>query len=175
MNTCSRCGRQAPGDAAFCPYCGSALAGAAPAEPVSAPVPALAPQAAADEAAAYRCICGTWNREGEVQCASCRRPLGQMAVGRRPRPVQYVHTGPVHHPIARPDPVRERMEREDASADTLATLSVVCGVVSLLVFPYVLGLVAIACGIPAYLRGARHGLAGIIVGLLGILLAILFT
>jgi hypothetical protein len=84
--------------------------------------------------------------------------------------VQNVHTGPVHHPIIRPDPVRERMYRDEEAGNTLGWVSVVCGVLSLLIFPVPLGVVAIACGIPAYLRGARHGLVGMFIGLLGILL-----
>jgi hypothetical protein len=176
---CSHCGAPAPADAVFCMRCGGRIAApAAAVAPASVPaaaeapasVPAAAPEPDA-EPSAYRCICGTWNREGDAQCASCRRPLGQGAV-RRPRPVQHVHTGPVHHPILRPDPVRERMDRDEEAGNTLGWVSVVCGVLSLLVFPVPLGVVAIACGIPAYLRGAKQGLVGMFIGLLGILLVI---
>ncbi|HEX6040391.1 zinc ribbon domain-containing protein [Longimicrobium sp.] len=157
---CPSCGTTLPEDASFCMRCGTRIeAPTAPIEPASAA-----------ENQAYRCICGTWNRTGDAQCASCRRPLGQTPA--RNRPVQYVHTGPVHHPIIRPDPVRERMERDEEAGNTLGWVAVVCGVLSLLIFPVPMGVIAIACGIPAYLRGAKHGLIGMFIGLLGILLII---
>jgi hypothetical protein len=145
-----------------CPHCGSAVSDRATSclhcgQRIEAPPPAVVPQADPEDQA-YRCICGTWNRVGHAQCASCRRPLGQTEVRRRP--VQPVHTGPLYHPIVRPDPLRERMYQEENAANTLGWVSVVCGVLSIFIFPVPLGLVAIACGIPAYLRGAKQGLWG---------------
>lgn len=157
-----------------CPSCGSAVADRATSclqcgQRVERPQPPPAPVLAAEpEEQAYRCICGTWNRVGDTNCASCRRPLGQTEVRRRP--VQAVHTGPVYHPIQRFDPVRERMDREEHAANVLGWVSVACGILSLFIFPVPFGLVAIACGIPAYLRGAKHGLVGMFIGLFGILL-----
>jgi hypothetical protein len=159
MVVCPHCGLFVSDQAASCPHCGKAIAAQQPAPAAET----------GDEA--YRCICGTWNRAGDAQCASCRRPLGQ-AEARRRRPVQPVHGGPIYHPIVRPDNAHERTTREEGAASTLGWVAVVCGVLSIFIFPFPLGAVAIACGIPAYLRGARHGLVGMFIGLFGILLLI---
>lgn len=168
---CPECGHQVSDKAAACPNCGHPVTPASADPPSTGPAPAPSPQPAAAEAAANRCVCGTWNRGDAIRCVSCSRALGQN-VPRRPRPVQHVHTGPVYHPIARPDPAHERIEREEESARVLGIISVICGLISFLFFPFVLGFAAVACGIPAYLKGARSGIVGIVMGILGIVLSI---
>lgn len=59
-----------------------------------------------------------------------------------------------------------------SGAKALATISIVCGIVGLLVFGIPLGIVALACGIPALAMGAQGGKAGIILGIIDIILAI---
>ena len=81
--------------------------------------------------------------------------------------MQYVHTGPLTHPIIR-EPAREREEREDAAAETLGYISLVCAVVAIFVWALIFGFIALACGIPSYLRGSQRGLYGIIIALLAI-------
>jgi hypothetical protein len=61
------------------------------------------------------------------------------------------------------DPQIERQEREDEAAETLGTIALVCAIIAFLVWPLFFGLVALAFGIPAYLRGSRRGLTGIVV------------
>ncbi|HST58583.1 MAG TPA: hypothetical protein VLK84_07845 [Longimicrobium sp.] len=78
------------------------------------------------------------------------------------RPIQYVSTGPLTASPVR-DPQRERQERQDEAAETLGTISVVCAIIAFLVWPLLFGLIALAFGIPSYLRGSRRGLTGIIV------------
>jgi zinc-ribbon domain len=169
---CPECGHQVSDRASACPGCGHPVTPVPADLPSTGSAPAPAVEPAAEEAPANRCVCGTWNRGDATRCVSCSRALGQNQAARRPRPVQYVHTGPVYHPITRPDPVRERMDREEESARVLGTVSVVCGGISFFFFPFILGFTAIACGIPAYIKGAKSGLAGIILGILGIILAI---
>lgn len=76
-------------------------------------------------------------------------------------PIQYVNTGPLTASPVR-DPQRDRQAREDEAAETLGTISVVCAITAFRVWPLFFGLVALAFGIPAYLRGSRRGLTGII-------------
>jgi len=59
-----------------------------------------------------------------------------------------------------------------SGAKALATISVICGVIGLIVFGIPLGIVALACGIPALAMGAKNGKAGIVLGILDIVLAI---
>ena len=59
-----------------------------------------------------------------------------------------------------------------SGAKTLAGISITCGIIGLIVFGIPLGIVAIACGIPALSKGASGGKAGIILGIIDILLAI---
>jgi hypothetical protein len=87
-----------------------------------------------------------------------------VVVGRRP--VQYIHTAPLAPPPLRL-PEGER-QAADSAAETLATISLVCAVVALFVWALVFGLIALACGIPAYLRGAKRGLAGVIIAIAAI-------
>ncbi len=63
-------------------------------------------------------------------------------------------------------------EQVSSGAKALAGISVVCGIVGLIVFGIPLGIVALACGIPALAMGAQGGKAGIILGILDIVLAI---
>lgn len=44
----------------------------------------------------------------------------------------------------------------------------ICALVALLVWPLVFGIIALACGIPAYLRGAERGRDGVIVAIIAI-------
>ena len=59
-----------------------------------------------------------------------------------------------------------------SGAKALAVISIVCGIVGLIVFGIPLGVIALACGIPALAMGAQGGKAGIILGILDIVLAI---
>lgn len=106
---------------------------------------------------------------GDVRCLSCQRPLGQSVTGRRP----------VHH-VAAPrtatprDPERERREWDAEAAETLAIIALICALVGIFVWPLFFGLIALACGIPAYLRGSRRALVAIIVALVEMGLSLLF-
>lgn len=60
----------------------------------------------------------------------------------------------------------------DSGAKALGSISVVCGVIGIFVFGIPLGIIAIACGIPALSKGAGSGKTGIILGTLDIVLAI---
>jgi len=61
-----------------------------------------------------------------------------------------------------------------SGAKALAGISIACGVIGLIVFGIPLGVIAVACGIPALAMGAQGGKAGIILGILDIVLAIVF-
>ena len=60
-----------------------------------------------------------------------------------------------------------------SGAKALAGISIICGIIGLIVFGIPLGIVAIACGIPALSMGAQGGKAGIIIGVIDIVLAII--
>lgn len=176
---CPACEHRVSDQAVSCPQCGHPLrptTAEPPAPPAAVPAPESAPEAAAEAAAAtepadpLRCICGTWNRVGDVRCLSCRRPLGQTVTGRRP--VTYVNTAPLV--ATSRDPERERRERADEAAETLGTISVICAFVGFLLWPLIFGLLALAFGIPAYLRGSQRGLTGIIAALVMMGLTLLF-
>jgi hypothetical protein len=140
------------------------------ASPATAVVPAPEPAPAPEPPDPLRCVCGTWNRIGAVRCVSCSRPLGQDVAGRRP--IQYVHPGPSTWSPAR-DPHGERQEREDEAAETLGTVSLVCGIIAIFIWPLPFGLIALACGIPAYLRGSQRARTGIIVAIAAMGLSLL--
>jgi len=63
-------------------------------------------------------------------------------------------------------------ENAPAGAKALAGISIVCGVIGFVVFGIPLGIAALACGIPALAMGAKGGKAGIILGILDIVVAI---
>ncbi len=171
---CPVCNHSVSDQAPFCPQCGHPLRpastephpepSASPAAvPAAAPEPAPVPETApAPEPDPLRCVCGTWNRVGDARCASCRRPLGQHVTGRRP--IQYVNTVPLTSSPVR-DPRGERQAREDEAAETLGTIAVVCGITAFLVWPLFFGLIALAFGIPSYLRGSRRGRTGVIIAI----------
>jgi hypothetical protein len=60
-----------------------------------------------------------------------------------------------------------------SGAKTLGNLSVICGVIGLLVFGIPLGIIAVLTGIPALSMNASSGKAGIILGVVDIVLALL--
>jgi hypothetical protein len=64
---------------------------------------------------------------------------------------------------------------EQRGARTLGTIGVVCGVLGLLVFPYLLGGVAIVCGIASAMKGEKRGVAAIVLGVLSFALSMLVT
>ena len=66
----------------------------------------------------------------------------------------------------------EFAKEPSAGAKALAGISVTCGIIGLIVFGIPLGIVAIACGIPALAGGASGGKAGIILGIIDIVMAI---
>jgi len=59
-----------------------------------------------------------------------------------------------------------------SGAKTLAGISIACGIIGLLFAGIPLGIIAIACGIPAVNSGAKNGKNGIILGIIDIILAI---
>jgi len=59
-----------------------------------------------------------------------------------------------------------------SGAKSLATISIICGLIGLIVFGIPLGIIAIACGIPALAMGAQNGKTGIALGILDIVMAI---
>lgn len=162
---CPACGHSVSDQAPFCPQCGHPLR-EAPAQPSVSPstvvVPDPEPAPAPEPPDPLRCVCGTWNRTGAVRCASCSRPLGRTEAG--PRPIQYVHPGLVVGSPAR-DTQPGRKKQEDEAAATLGTVALACAVIALLVWPLFFGLIALACGIPAHLRGSRHALTSIVVAI----------
>jgi hypothetical protein len=66
---------------------------------------------------------------------------------------------------------RSKME-SNYGARTLATISIICGGLGLIVLPIPLGLVAVACGIPALAMNAKGGGLGIVVGIIDIVIGI---
>jgi len=60
-----------------------------------------------------------------------------------------------------------------SGAKALAGISIICGIIGFIVFGIPLGIVALACGIPALAMGAKGGKGGIILGILDIILAII--
>jgi hypothetical protein len=73
-----------------------------------------------------------------------------------------------------PQPETESQEPEAPSgAKTLGTISVICGVIGLIAFGIPLGVIAVLTGIPALAMNAGNGKAGIILGVVDIVLAIL--
>lgn len=66
----------------------------------------------------------------------------------------------------------QEKSQPSSGAQALGTISVICGVLGLLVFGIPLGIIALACGIPALSMGASNGKAGIVLGILDIILAI---
>ncbi len=63
-------------------------------------------------------------------------------------------------------------EGPSTGAKTLAGISIACGVIGLIIGGIPLGIIAIACGIPAVSGGATNGKNGIILGIIDIVLAI---
>lgn len=62
--------------------------------------------------------------------------------------------------------------QSSSGAQTLATISIICGGLGFIVFGIPLGIIALACGIPALSMGANNGKIGIILGIVDITLAI---
>ena len=66
----------------------------------------------------------------------------------------------------------QKKPQPSSGAQTLATISIICGIIGFLVFGIPLGIIALACGIPALSMGAKNGKTGIILGILDITFAI---
>ena len=76
-------------------------------------------------------------------------------------------------PPGQVSPARQDDKSQVSSgAKALGAISVICGVIGLIVFGIPLGVIALACGIPALAMGAGSGKAGVILGILDIVLAI---
>lgn len=142
--TCPDCAREISDQAPACVHCG---------RPMQRPATGLA------EMSLYgkRCGCGRLNERWAPACVECGHSLDAVRA-------EYVPRGPTSAGL---------FEDEQHGARTLGTVGVVCGLLGFLVFPYLLGLVAIGCGIASALKGVKRGVAAIVLGVLGIAAALL--
>lgn len=69
--------------------------------------------------------------------------------------------------------VAATISEPSSGAKALAGISITCGIIGLIVFGIPLGIVALACGIPALAMGAKGGKGGIILGIVDIVLTII--
>ena len=99
--------------------------------------------------------CAEEIQEEAIVCRFCGREL--IAKDKYPTSINIATEGEVE---------------PSSGAKALAGISITCGIIGLIVFGIPLGIVAIACGIPALSKGATGGKAGIILGILDIVLAI---
>lgn len=145
--TCPDCAREISDQAPACVHCG---------RPMQRPsaLPAAAPERGIAALSLYgkRCGCGRLNERWAPACVACGQSLEAV-------PAEYVPRGPTPSRAA---------EDEQRGARTLGTIGVVCGLLGFLVFPYLLGLVAIGCGIASAAKGERRGVVAIVLGVLGI-------
>lgn len=108
-----------------------------------------------------------------------RRGIEELNTKRKVRPLPSTTRA---QPIIRPtpqvsSPVQRKQsnqshrtsEKVSSGANALAAISVICGLIGLIVFGIPLGIVALACGIPASAMGAKTGTAGVVLGILDII------
>lgn len=69
----------------------------------------------------------------------------------------------------------EKSHIPSGGGKTLATISIICGIIGLFIFGIPLGIITLACGIPAVAMGASKGKIGIVLGILDILAGIVLT
>jgi hypothetical protein len=114
--------------------------------------PAAAPERGIAAVSLYgkRCGCGRLNERWAPACVACGHSLDAV-------PAEYVPRGP--------SSIRPGTD-ENGGARTLGTVGVVCGLLGLLVLPYLLALVAIGCGIASAMKGHKRGIASIVLGVL---------
>lgn len=143
--TCPDCAREISNQAPACVHCGRPMQRAS-----AAPEAARARGIAAVSLYGKRCGCGRLNERWAPARVACGQSLDAV-------PAEYVPRGPSS---IRPD------ADESSGARTLGTVGVVCGLLGFLVFPYLLGLVAIGCGIASAAKGERRGITAIVLGVL---------
>lgn len=121
--------------------------------------------------------CGTENPDANAFCKNCGKGLKKsVAQGISPSATTPVPAVPSVSPVPIVAPVQ--VPPEAASSGIIATLksrkalvaSIVFGVASVLILPYIFGALAIILGIWATYKKDRLGVIGIVLGLLVILL-----
>lgn len=117
--------------------------------------------------------CGADCAPGTLYCTSCGAPLNEQTQQQEPtmqQPYGYQPNSGYQQPYGYQPPMKQ-----PEPAQGLATASMVLGILSFLIMPLILGIVAICLGCSAKSKGNRSGMAtaGIVCGSIALALIVL--
>ena len=109
--------------------------------------------------------CGAEIAVDSTFCASCGAPVAAPAQPSEPQAAQPVYSAPVQPQVTQP-------VKAATPGKGLAIAGMILGIVSLLCFPYITGVLGVIFGAVAKSKGCKSGMAtaGIVCGVIGIAL-----
>lgn len=116
--------------------------------------------------------CGTQNPEKNTFCKNCGNPLKKSLKLENPDNFAPLTPAALSFPSSQGNVTAQAHATQPAASESVGTpksrklliASIICGVVSAVILPYILGVVAIICGIWVIHKKDKLGVIGVVIG-----------